>query len=677
MEYYKRCGNGWIDLGLPSVLSDEISFQQLLYNVVHNLSELHDNFKDLYDYTINFLQNLDIDEKVKEYLDQIVQDGTLADLINTELLNRKVEKKHTLNSLYFQKKGVPDNEISAETITEEEFTNFLREKGVPYIPEGNYQNIEKLGNVKTAKIGNCEIYEEKSAIPVNVDPYTLYKNVNNDGIINHTVHTTNEKSAPIIAVSNIISDNRNTANLETAGAGLYSYIEQNGSASRMAPKSILGVSVNKSGGDNDSTGVVGYSYKFDVPGIESDPKHPAGVGDCAGSGGACWQLSNQKGLAIGGEFSCHQNAATKTTKNDGPSANNNSVCIHMTTASNKSPVANGFLVDSRALSEGVDGINKEAYGFWNLFTFAPSSVSQNGEGHGIEGTNIFNLSPMSDNFPDKVMKLGNANIHFSRDRGNIRFQADGFDFFDPDFNNPGIRIIGNTPFISFYKGRAGSDGKYDTTVSGNINCSQNGAISLRSYDVNGENDIKGVTISSELGSFFPSKTNEINLGRPTFLWKDIYAANGTINTSDARLKDDIEDVNEKILDAWEEVKVKQFKMKEAKEKKGDEARTHIGWIAQDIIEIFKKHNLDAFKLGLICTLNSPAESEEIAESKVIDIPDKINDAGEIVKEGKYHLEKTVVREAREARTEYALRYNECICLELACISRKLDRLMGL
>ena len=668
MNHFKRCGNGWIDLGLPAVLSDEISFQQLLYNVVHNLSELHDNFQDLYDYTINFLQSLDIDLKVKEYLNKIVEDGTLADLINIELLNKKVQKKHTLNSLFFQQTGVPDAEISANSITNENYQNFLKEMGVPYIPEGNYTNVQSLSKVRTGKIGNGKITDH--SLDISTKPKNLVENLDNDALIVHEVHTINEKSKPIIAVSNVITDDLGGSDLETCGAGIYSFLLQNGKNTRLAPKAVVGVSINDAGGDNDSTGVVGYSYKTNVSSENSSKSD--GIGDCAGAGGAAWQYSTQAGLVMGGEFSCHQNVAG-TTSNDGATGQNKSCAIHVTTASSGSPCANAILFDSKSLT------NAKTYGFWNLLNFAPSAISQKGVGNGIEGTTIFNTASMSDNFPDNVFKLGNANRHIFRENGNVRIEADGLDLFDHDYNNFGLRLIGSQPFLAFYSGSAGSDGKYQTKVKGSVTSTANGAIAFRSYDTTNPEDETslGFTISKELSSLFPTTTNAVNLGRPTFLWKDIYASNSVIQTSDRNCKNSISEIDDKIITAWENVHAKKFKFNDAVKEKGEKARWHFGYIAQDVIEEFKKVGLDAFQYGIVCELKTEAREAEYSNVKVIDQPAIKNDSGEVLEEEKFHFEKILVSEATEAKTELALRYEECFVLEMECLKRKIDKLINL
>ena len=84
-----------------------------------------------------------------------------------------------------------------------------------------------------------------------------------------------------------------------------------------------------------------------------------------------------------------------------------------------------------------------------------------------------------------------------------------------------------------------------------------------------------------------------NLGSATYKWGNIYANNGTINTSDRNFKEDIQDIDEKILRAWSKVSYKVFRFKNGN-------RKHIGVIAQDIDKAFADEGLNARDYGLFC-----------------------------------------------------------------------------
>ena len=89
--------------------------------------------------------------------------------------------------------------------------------------------------------------------------------------------------------------------------------------------------------------------------------------------------------------------------------------------------------------------------------------------------------------------------------------------------------------------------------------------------------------------------NSVDLGSLTYRFDDIYATNGTIQTSDRNEKQDIE----ALTDAETRVAVaakgllRKFRWKNAVAEKGDEARTHFGIIAQDLQDAFTAEGLDA------------------------------------------------------------------------------------
>jgi hypothetical protein len=99
--------------------------------------------------------------------------------------------------------------------------------------------------------------------------------------------------------------------------------------------------------------------------------------------------------------------------------------------------------------------------------------------------------------------------------------------------------------------------------------------------------------------------NGNDLGSGTYRWKTLYAGTPTINTSDRNMKDNIQDLEENELKVATELSdmIKTFKFKDAIEEKGDKARIHTGFIAQEIEDVFNKYDLDATKYGLLCIDN--------------------------------------------------------------------------
>jgi len=101
---------------------------------------------------------------------------------------------------------------------------------------------------------------------------------------------------------------------------------------------------------------------------------------------------------------------------------------------------------------------------------------------------------------------------------------------------------------------------------------------------------------------FTADDNLASCGSPGRRWTEIYAAAGTISTSDERDKTEITSIDERELLVAQACKslIKKFKFKDAVAKKGDSARWHFGVIAQEVIEAFESQNLDAMKYGCVC-----------------------------------------------------------------------------
>lgn len=175
-----------------------------------------------------------------------------------------------------------------------------------------------------------------------------------------------------------------------------------------------------------------------------------------------------------------------------------------------------------------------------------------------------------------------------------------------------------------------------------------------------------------------SQDNVMSCGSGSYRWSQLYAATSTIGTSDERLKDNIAPIEERLLDAWEDVEWVQFQFKEALAEKGETARMHFGLIAQRVENVFKQHNLDAFALGLLCFDSWEAEYEDVYEDVMIDVENINSETGEPVKEKiKQSLPTGQKKLVKEAGNVYGLRYEECFVLEAAYQRRRLDRLEAL
>lgn len=170
------------------------------------------------------------------------------------------------------------------------------------------------------------------------------------------------------------------------------------------------------------------------------------------------------------------------------------------------------------------------------------------------------------------------------------------------------------------------------TSSGNTNTAIKGICRL--YAMTDGSDTVGQGLNVTYDACYPSKNNALSSGTTTHRWKAVYAVNGTIQTSDENLKQEIGEIPEAVFKAWENVKFVQYKFKDAVKEKGAKARYHIGLIAQRIVAAFEAEGLDAFAYGLVCR-------------------DALEDGGEIL----------------------SLRYDECLSLECAYERNRFDKIL--
>ena len=115
--------------------------------------------------------------------------------------------------------------------------------------------------------------------------------------------------------------------------------------------------------------------------------------------------------------------------------------------------------------------------------------------------------------------------------------------------------------------------------------------------------VTALNINPNNNSVAPGTDNAWSLGNSSQRWSVIYAATGTINTSDATQKQQIRVLSNAEKQAAQSIKLalKAFKFNDAVEKKGDKARIHFGVIAQEVKEIFAVVGLDAENYGLFCS----------------------------------------------------------------------------
>lgn len=149
---------------------------------------------------------------------------------------------------------------------------------------------------------------------------------------------------------------------------------------------------------------------------------------------------------------------------------------------------------------------------------------------------------------------------------------------------------------------AGSASTAANLSGGTLTTSSYSLLSSTSLVAIGNSSGQGVFVNGS-GSFSSSVDNTMSCGTSGFRWTTVYATTGTINTSDANQKQQIENLTDVEFAVANELKskVKTFKFNEAVAAKGLNARKHVGWIAQDVQTTFANHGLNANDYGMFCS----------------------------------------------------------------------------
>jgi hypothetical protein len=147
------------------------------------------------------------------------------------------------------------------------------------------------------------------------------------------------------------------------------------------------------------------------------------------------------------------------------------------------------------------------------------------------------------------------------------------------------------------------------------------------------------------GIILPQIDNTYSCGTAANRWSQVFAANGTINTSDEREKQDIKDLTDAERQVAIAIKglIKSFRFKDAVANKGEKARIHFGVMAQQVAEAFTSNGLDPHQYALFCYDEWDA-TEEI-----------LDDEG------------SQVKPAMKAGNRYGIRYEELLAFVISAL----------
>jgi len=184
-------------------------------------------------------------------------------------------------------------------------------------------------------------------------------------------------------------------------------------------------------------------------------------------------------------------------------------------------------------------------------------------------------------------------------------------------NSGYIQAIVNGDTVGYFNRRT-SDGEIlrfqkDGTTVGSISTYSGNRIAVG----NGDTNLAFLATSDAIIPAYQTsnRDNAIDLGHSSVRFDDIYATNGTIQTSDRNDKQDIAELS----DAEQRVAVaakgllRKFRWKDSVAEKGDDARIHFGIIAQDLQAAFEAEGLDAGDYAMF--ISTTWTDEETNEEK--------------------------------------------------------------
>lgn len=162
---------------------------------------------------------------------------------------------------------------------------------------------------------------------------------------------------------------------------------------------------------------------------------------------------------------------------------------------------------------------------------------------------------------------------------------------------------------------------------------------------------------------FPASNNDTTLGKTGSSFKDLFLVNAPTITSDENTKNVItSDISSsdyaKLLDAVYSVKASLYTIKDAVSEKGSDARTHAGFIAQQLEAAVKSQGLDPSQFSFWCS--SPLVQQVKKEVKLENGETSVTFESELVKD----------KEGNQVYQQ-SLRYEELFVLLLEAVKVKM------
>ena len=224
-----------------------------------------------------------------------------------------------------------------------------------------------------------------------------------------------------------------------------------------------------------------------------------------------------------------------------------------------------------------------------------------------------------------------------------------------------------------------------TTSNGDIVSLRKDGTEIGSFGIFGGNTLllDGPASVYVANNFRPNANDTHDLGSASLKWRDIYTQ-GAVNTSDRNEKQQIAELTATELAAAKRISAlfKTFKWNNAVEKKGDNARTHAGIIAQDVRDALVAEGLDAGDYAFWCSNTWWEHDVEVPAVEAV--AEVLDDDGNVVTEAveaqEAYTRTDIYDTADEApegateRTSQSVRYNELMAFVGAATEQRLTHL---
>lgn len=211
-----------------------------------------------------------------------------------------------------------------------------------------------------------------------------------------------------------------------------------------------------------------------------------------------------------------------------------------------------------------------------------------------------------------------------------------------------------------------------TELTGQVYGNSAGSITVKSTNNIFLSPNGGVGETQATGNIKPTVAASYNIGTASLPWKDGFFQNAITVVSDGDHKPVKDVIPDAVLDIFDSLEIKRWKYDWAIAEKGeDNARWHVGFIAQEIIEAFSNAGLDAQDYSFLVWREwdaEPAQYEQVLVRDAVTDPE----TGEVISEPVF--ESRIVSYAINAGARWELVPHEINFILAACQDRRMKRL---